>query len=426
MSLATACALAPRLNCRARDAGAETAALGGLAAWALQFTPAVSPQPPDGLLLEIEGSLGLFGGLGNLVAAARRGCTEMGYTVATACAPTAAAAWLLARAGSGQAVTRTRAIREAIAPLPVAALDCDAYTLETLSAIGVRRIGDLLALPRDGAARRFGRHLLDRLDRALGALPEARAFHVPPPRFEAALELAAPVENAEALLFAAKRLLAQLAGTLAARCGAVQHFDLVLVHEDAAPTSVAIGFATPARDAERFVTVLRERLATLALAAPVHRIRVAAGDILALAGESGALFPDPAAGPGDWARLVERLRARLGPEAVHGLAAPAEHRPERAWQATAPGAKAERAARAPRPLWLLERPRPLAERDSKPRYGDGSLALVAGPERIESGWWDGDDVKRDYFVAQTPDRATLWIYRERQQPGGWFLHGIFG
>lgn len=426
MSLATACALAPRLNCRPRNAAAEAAALGQVAAWAVQFTPAVSLQPPNGLLLEVEGSVKLFGGLGNILAAIKRGCVEMGYTAMTACAPTAAAAWLLARAGNGQCVTRTRAIREAISPLPVAALDCDAYTLETLRAIGVRTLGDLFALPRDGAARRFGQHLLDQLDRALGVLPEARPFFAPPPRFEAALELAAPVASSEALGFAAKRLLTQLAGYLAARCGGVQHFELVLFHEDAAPTALEIGLATPTREAERFVTVLRERLAALALVAPVHRIRVAAGDILALAGESRALFPDAVNEPGNWARLVERLRARLGTEAVYGLSALAEHRPEFAWQATAPGAKPERVARASRPLWLLERPRVLAEADSKPQYDDGPLALIAGPERIESGWWDGGDVKRDYFIAQTPKRSTLWIYRERRQPGGWFLHGIFG
>jgi protein ImuB len=111
---------------------------------------------------------------------------------------------------------------------------------------------------------------------------------------------------------------------------------------------------------------------------------------------------------------------------VHGLSPRAEHRPERAWRATAPGAGAGQAPRSPRPLWLLERPRPLDEVDSKPHYHDGPLSLIAGPERIESGWWDEADVKRDYFIAQTPDLATLWIYRERKQPGGWYLHGIFG
>ncbi len=425
MSLATACALAPALNHRQRDPAAEAAALGQVAAWALQFTPAVTLQPPRGLLLEVEGSLRLFGGIGKILEAIKHGTADMGYTVSVACAPTAGAAWLLARGGAERVFAGSRTIREAIAPLPVRVLDCNDQALETFAAIGVRSLGDLLALPRDGTARRFGQHVLDQLDRALGLLPEARAFFTAPPRFDAALELAA-VASAEILLFPAKRLLTQLAGYLAARCGGIQRFRLVLGHEDAPETVLEIGLATPSRDAGRFVILVRERLAATSLAAPVTRVRLTAGEILTLAGENGALFPDRMNDAGEWARLVERLSARLGQQAVHGLAPRAEHRPERAWQATAPGAGAAQAARAPRPLWLLERPRPLDEMDSKPRYRDGPLALIAGPERIESGWWDGDDVKRDYFIAQTADRATLWVYRERRQPGGWFLHGIFG
>ncbi len=425
MSLATACALAPALNHRQRDPAVEAAALGQIAAWAVQFTPAVSLQPPRGLLLEVEGSLRLLGGIRKILEATKRGVADMGYTVSVACAPTAAAAWLLARGGAERVFAGRRAIREAISPLPVRVLDCDAQTFETLSAIGARSLGDLLELPRDGVARRFGQGVLDQLDRALGFLPEARVFFTVPPRFDAALELAAGVASAEVLLFPAKRLLTQLTGYLAARCAGVQRFRLTLGHEDAPEIALEIGLATPSRDAARFVVLARERLAATSLPAPVTRMRLAADEILMLAGDTGSLFPDRASDAGEWARLVERLSARLGQEAVHGLAPRAEHRPERAWQATAPGAGTGQAARPPRPLWLLERPRPLDEMDSKPRYRDGPLALVAGPERIESGWWDGDDVKRDYFIAETADRALVWVYRERRPPGGWFLHGLF-
>jgi protein ImuB len=220
--------------------------------------------------------------------------------------------------------------------------------------------------------------------------------------------------------------LTQLTGYLAARCGGVQRFNLVLMHEDHADTVLEIGLVTPTREAGRLVTLVRERLSAHALAAPVHQIRLQADDILALADDSGHLFPDHTNTAGDWEKLIERLRARLGADAVQGLAPRSEHRPECAWQAAPPGAKAAPAAHPPRPLWLLQQPRALKEVASKPYYHNGPLALIAGPERIESGWWDGNDVKRDYFVAQTPDRSTLWIYRERRQPGGWYLHGIFG
>jgi protein ImuB len=125
--------------------------------------------------------------------------------------------------------------------------------------------------------------------------------------------------------------------------------------------------------------------------------------------------------------LIERLRARLGDDAVLGLERFPDHRPERAFRTCQPdggGSAGASAAAAGRPLWLLGEPRPLSEIGEAPCY-DGRLTLLAGPERIESGWWDGDDVTRDYFVASNPSEALLWIYRERNANARWFLHGFF-
>ena len=426
MSIAAACALVPDLIYRQRDTAAESAALDQLAAWALQFTPGVSPQAPHGLLLEIEGSLKLFGGIKTILAMIRRGVADMGYTLSVGVAPTVAAAWLLARAGSEKIVSCKRMIEAEVAPLPVRALDCDAPTLETLAAIGVKTVGDALKLPRDGAARRFGPQFPEQLDRILGARPEARRFFTPAAQFSAELELGSAVDNAGALVFAAQRLLTQLSGYLAARSGGVQRFNLLLTHEDAPPTALEIGLATPTREPARFITVVREQLSALKLVAPVVQLALEASEILMLAGESQALFAEIADRSADWAKLIERLRARLGSEAVQGLSPRAEHRPEHAWQRAAPGAQPLQVTPRPRPLWLLREPRQLKQVAEKPYSENGPLALVAGPERIESGWWDGGDVKRDYFVAQTAERSTVWVYRERRRPGGWYLHGIFG
>src|SRR5450830_1881075 len=136
MSLSSACALAPDLNYRARDLKAEAAALEQIAAWAGQFTPSVTLQPPCGLLLEIEGSLRLLGGIRKILESIRRGAADMGYTLTLACAPTVSVAGLRARAGSETIGIRKRVSEAEIAPLPIAALDCSAQTLATLEAIG--------------------------------------------------------------------------------------------------------------------------------------------------------------------------------------------------------------------------------------------------------------------------------------------------
>ena len=136
-------------------------------------------------------------------------------------------------------------------------------------------------------------------------------------------------------------------------------------------------------------------------------------------------------------QLVERLRARLGEEAVYGVASIPEHRPEAAWRRvhellliSAPRMRemADRSTEGgmPRPVWLLDSPLPLPEPDMQ-RHQSG-LILAEGPERIESGWWDGNGVARDYYVAHRcggrMPKQKLWIFQERQSKR-WYLHGMF-
>lgn len=423
MSASAALALAPQLRIRQRDASAETEALLGIAAWAMQFTPNVALDFPDAVLLEISGSLKLFGGLAQIVGDLREGLAAMGFTASISVAPTASAASWLVRAGKEALVTEAARIDEAVSTLPTSVLHCDADMLESLDAIGAATIGDLLALPRDGLARRFGQALLDDLDRARGRLPDPRSFFTPPPRFAAGIDLQAEVTQTEALLFAAKRLLAQLAGYLAARSGGVQRFALKLFHRDGGATEIAIGLVTPSRDAEHFTLLARERLASVVLREPVRGIAIEASDILPLAADNLGLFSDDTGTPGNWDRLIERLRARLGTQAVHGLAARAEHRPERASADAQADERQLKLQFGERPFWLLDAPRPIPEVGAVPNY-DGPLTLLAGPERIESGWWDDDDIARDYFVARTQSESLVWVYRERRG-GGWYLHGLF-
>jgi protein ImuB len=60
----------------------------------------------------------------------------------------------------------------------------------------------------------------------------------------------------------------------------------------------------------------------------------------------------------------------------------------------------------------------------------GALLLEQGPERIESGWWDGKGIARDYYIAhQVHDShqtrgARLWVFQERRSKC-WYVHGVF-
>jgi protein ImuB len=372
-------------------------ALAPIAAWACQFTPRVSLEPPREVLLEVEGSLRLFGGAASLRQALAAGLEALGYPFTLAMASTARAALWRARGGD--------------APLDSLPIAVTRFDSAFFSSIGIATVGELAQLPRDGLAQRCGPQVLAELDQALGAAPEPRAFFVPPPCFRAALELPAAVAHAEGLLFGARRLLVQLEGLLAARQEGIRSFRLVLD----GTINLEIGLASPARDAERFAQLLRERLGKLVLSKPVEAIRLEADGFVALAGRSAGMFGDRAAEAEGWARLLERLRARLGHDAVCGLATQPDHRPEHAWRRVEPGEWDPREFRlpGPRPLWLLKEEKKLRE---------GEFTPLAGPERIEAGWWDGDDAKRDYFVARLPDAALAWVYREA---GEWYLHGLF-
>jgi len=424
MTISAALALAPRLRSVTRDPAAETEALLGVAGWVAQFTSTVALEFPEGVLLEVAGSLKLFGGLASLIERLRRGLAEMGWSAAFAGAPTPRAAFWLVLDGREKFIGSLEKIEPALAALPVEVLRRDDETRAALETIGVRTLGELQMLPRDGLARRFGQRLLDDLDRALGRLPDPRNLFVPPARFRAGIELPAEVAQAEALLFAVRRLIVQLSGFLAARSGGVRRFVLRLKHRDRAATEIAIGLVAPSRDAEHFTLLVRERLSRLTLAEPVREIVLQAADILPLAGSNFGLLLEQGKPPGNWEHLVERLRARLGGEAVRGIASQAEHRPERAGVIADLDEKQLELDFGDRPFWLLEAPRLLTEIGAVPHH-DGPLELLVGPERIESGWWDGGDIARDYFVARMCNEALVWIYRERRGEGGWYLHGVF-
>lgn len=424
MTISAAHALAAGLQVRTRDLQKEQKALAGIAAWAIRFTPTVSLASADEILLEISGCLRLFGGLRPLGGRIRAGLAELGYRATVTLAPTPTAALLLARHGVDTSIDDRHELRRSLAPLRLGVLGQPAQTVELLATMGVRTLRDLWALPRDGVARRFGQGLLDETDRALGRLPDPRLPFTPPRRYASTLELPAPVQETEPLLFAAKRLVLELAGYLALRQIGVTRLRLQLAHARHAATVVTLGLSAPNREAAHLVTLLREKLATVALPEAVESLMLVAAEVRPLGSCNASLLPDSGPAHGERWRIIEHLRARLGVEAVHGLEVFPDHRPERAWRRTLPGEATDGRNELPRPLWLLPRPRRLQAGEGLAAM-DQPLVLLDGPERVESGWWDDFDVKRDYFVARDSAGSKLWLYRERPDGRDWFVHGLF-
>ena len=423
MSLTAATALAAGVRVIPRDAVAEREALERAGAWAIQFTPTVSIASNNEILLEVEGSTRFFGGLNRLWTDIRQKVGATGYTVDMAGAPTPLAAQLFARAGLSPRVRHGDALRLSLGALPVSVLDLSPEMSGLLQDVGVHTIGQCMELPRSGLARRSGRELLAQLDRALGVTQDPRPVFVPPQNFKATLPLPALV-GAEMLLFAARRLIAELCGLLAATGKGAQRLEFLLSHEDGPETRLPLNLVAASRDPSHLTNVLRERLERTQLPSPAIAMTLESRTLLPLAPGNRAFLPDDREQSEALARLVERLRARLGENSVQGLDVVADHRPERAWHAPEPGnGDGTWITWRPsaRPLWLLNAPRPLAQVRDIPHH-EGPLTLMTAAERIESGWWDGNDVEREYFVARNPAQSLLWIYRDVQ---GWHLHGFF-
>ncbi len=419
MGLSAAYAIAPDLVVRPRDRLQEDASLEALALWAEQFTPTLSLAPPDALLLEIGGCLKLFEGLDALSARVREGVARLGFDVIAACAPTPGGALMLARSGFESQITERPALRHQLGQLPVESLDIPAATIGSLQRLGMRTVAECLRLPRDGAARRFGQDFLDSLDRALGDLPEPRTPFVPPSRFASRLVLPVPVPDVEPILFGARRLVEELTGFLLGRGAGATRIDLVLAHDKRPATTVSVELSMPSRDPVHLHRLLRERLTRVQLPDAVEAFSLHCTETLQLAPRNFSFFATREGATEDRTALVEHLRARLGRQAVQGLALVPEHRPELAFRDAEPGTASPPPPTAQRPLWLLQTPRPIDRQ---------RLRLLAGPERIESGWWDGSDVRRDYYRAVDAADSFLWVYREAnggEAPERWFVHGLF-
>jgi len=420
----------------------DPALLQRLALLAQRFTPRVSLEPPDGLVLEVQGSLALFGGAVQLYRAFRAGCNAAGAAPVLTLAPTPLAALASGRAGMSFKVLDQQHLVSAVSPLPLAALRWPPQVLQRLSKLGVYRVGQALRLPRAGFARRFGTETLGMLDQLIARSADLRAPFRVPEKFRAKRQFVREREHHAEILQALQPLLAQLAQFLEARQCGITRITCRLRHRNGLHTDCVVRLAQPEAAAARFMEWFAERLGRIALPGPVRSLELRSGELLSRAPVPESLWqPGEHGGGGDGLlggslELIERLRMRLGELAVHGLSCVDSHSPEGAsrpvsplaadFRRTAAAARKERSREHKvRPLWLLDEPQLLREREGWPQLA-GPLCLRHGPERIESHWWEAQGVARDYYQATDVNGVAVWVFRERQPPHRWFLHGLTG
>lgn len=404
----------------ARDIQAEESALRRLAAWCYQYSSQVTIMTQRAaLLLEVGGSRRLFGAASDLAQKLASELLQLGYHVHAGTAPTPEAAQLAAR--HGLHIARAGEIPQRLGKLPLDGLCLDARQGPALQKMGFATIGEILRLPRKALARRMGPAVVDYLDRLTGARPDPQTPWHPPESFSSGMDLGTEITNSQALLFPLKRLVSELCGVLRASDHGIQELHIRLrldkPSDRQAQEHLRLGLQQPTRDEARITLLLRERLERLRLSRPVHHIRLQAGELLPFDAQPDSLFrDDPDLAEQPVRPLLERLQARLGADAVRGLRGMQDHRPEHSWSVRELSEPADCIAMPHRPVWLFAHPQ---------RCHIDDYQVLAGPERIEAGWWDGHDCRRDYFVVRDRTGCTLWAFHEYKPEPGWYLQGMF-
>jgi protein ImuB len=412
--LAAALAIVPGLQSHARNRRAEQQLLEQVALVGYDFSHQVALAPPDGIVLEIAGSRRLRGSITALLEALTRQLHHRGLAVRLGLAPVPAAARLLARLGC-RAPTLAELHRQ-LAGLPIDRLDLEPDQADMLAGCGVKTVAELMKRPTADRTRRFGPSLNRYLDQIHGRLETPLAHWAPAQRFNLRLELPTASDEVSALVFVFKRMLGRLGDWLRVRDQALAGLKVSLEREDGgSPLTFRVSLARQGFDGDRLLELIGLKLEQIRLPAAVDAISLKADSTDQHRPPQADLFS--AHNRADaWPALLDRLGARLGENGLAGLAPRMDHRPEKSWAWIRPGRTGSCPEQRPRPTWLLPEPRPC-----KPEH----IHLEEGPERIEYGWWDGQDCRRDYWIARDPQQRRLWVFREYKPRTGWFIHGIF-
>lgn len=449
--LAEAQSICPALQLADADPQGDAAALARLATWCERYTPMTAPDGPDGLWLDITGCAHLFGDEAALAKDLLATLQARGLHGHVGIASTAGAAWAFARwfPANGQRLVAPPPAEEkpALAQLPAACLRLDDRSIAGLRRLGLRRVEDLLRIPRAELAAGFGRIVLPRLDQALGQIDEAILWQHPPPPWAERQAFAEPIATPEDL----QRTLADLTGLLCHRLEATRQGALRLTARffrvDGVEQSLAIALARPVRDPIYLTRLLSARLEQIDPGFGIEIAALEAGEIAPLTAPQSSFDEQP---PSSLPELVDALSNRLGAHHVWRAGPRASHVPEHATRCLPPLDANIAWAPEPdtiRPLRLLRRPEPIealaALPDEPPRLFRWRRCLhhvrgATGPERIAREWWSSappdpqnqrpeHDHLRDYYCVEDAQGARFWIFRVglAGQPA-WFLHGLFG
>jgi protein ImuB len=447
-----AMALVPDLTTAEAEPEADAAALTALADWCVRFSPAVAMDAPDGLFLDVTGVDHLWTGEAKMLADFRERLAANTLPFRCAIADTPGAAWALAHYGEDGAIAPPGEQAPLLAPLPPAALRLSTETWAQIERLGLRQVGQLMAIPRGPFGRRFGRAALGRLDQALGREREALTFRRPPSPWFARLAFAEPISAPEDMARVTAAVAAKLCARLETQGQGARRFEVAFHRVDGKALPLEIGLSLPGRDAARIAKLFAPRLETVDPGFGIEVVTIRAEAVEPISGRQARLDKAREATVEEGlSPLVDRLINRLGEDRVWRAQPVESYVPELAIGRARPLAKPTEARawdrETPRPTRLFRRPEPVEAvmaltPDDPPtqfrwRGQTHRVRRAEGPERVGEEWWKGQiedaDVGhvRDYYRVEDADGGRFWLFRaglygDPEAPPKWWLHGVFG
>ena len=419
MTVSAALSLYGALNIYKRNPESEYVLLNKVADIAYRYTDKISFYATNNLVLEIHGSLKLFGSPAALQQALEKDLQQLDLQAVLSVAPTARAASWLSLCDQTEHIHDFFTLKKSLRVLPASLIADKEKIARQFQNCGIRTLGDYMKLPRKDANRRFGVHALRYLQQALGKQAELLQYYRPSRPFSAEWNFDEPVTTCAQVENAVKRLLRDLRHYLKARCAAIQYFMLYLTHTDQSTSTLRIGSSHYQRDDVHLKKLLYEHLHNYVIKQAINSIRLCADKLHVLPAGNMDLFSSDNNSQEDWKQLLDILKIRLGPHTIQPLSACDDPRPEYAYQLSH-AQKLTRSHHFNWPLWLMEKP---IELDAA--YLPKNMTPEKGAERIEQGWWADNDIRRDYYCIENDKGVRNWIFQDCRTKQ-WFLHGLFG
>jgi len=331
---------------------------------------------------------------------------------------------------------------EFLAAMPLVALRLPDDLHDLLRQLGLQRVGELGSLPRADFNARFGPELLRRWDQATGRVDEPVVALPLPQSFEAEQFFEHPVGDRATLEFVLEQLVQRVAQMVGMAGRGALRVEVQFDCKASGNIAFDVGLFRPSASADHLFGLLQMRMEQLRLPDKVETMVIRVTETSELEKHQAELFDSGSATQHarQTADLIDRLASRLGRDRILGIHLLAEAQPERAYRYESLVSGKRRGSKrssscnlASRPLQLLRRPLRLSAvaivPDGPPLHftlpsGQQRVAKSWGPERIQTGWWRGQPIHRDYYRVETSRGTRYWLFRRRTD-GGWFLHGVF-